>query len=122
MEKNMKQELTNALRWYQNPDLNVSELPAIALEHVQRSGREELSFVVDSSGPVSNLLDSPSRPRPTDTISARTVFHEANAAIRSLTAHIQTQEQMDDLLKKLNHLSYGLILVYFILFLILQRD
>jgi len=69
------------------------------------SARGELNFVANSSGPTSNPLDAPLQPCPTDTISAQTVFHETQAVIRGLTTHIQTQEQMDRLLDKLNDLQ-----------------
>ena len=101
-------------RWYQNPDIDTTTIPSITLENARHQDqRDELDFVTnESSQPqISNPLESPTRqPRPTDTISARTVFHETQAALRGLTTHIQTQEQMDDLLERLNHLEYVLIL------------
>jgi hypothetical protein len=42
--------------------------------------------------------------RTTDTLPARTVFHQTQAAVRSLTNHIQTQGEMDDLLEKISDL------------------
>lgn len=80
----------------------------------ERSSREGIVFAGNVPMPTSNPLESPSRLRPTDTLPARAVFHEANAAIRSLTAHIQTREQMDDLLEKLDHLRYGHVLLLFV--------
>ncbi|KAJ3516162.1 hypothetical protein NLJ89_g1290 [Agrocybe chaxingu] len=45
-----------------------------------------------------------SDPCPTQTVPSRTVFHEANAALRPLMNGIQTQEDLDDLLDDLNEL------------------
>ena len=58
--------------------------------------------------PQSNRLQPPpcalGAPIPTQTIAARTVFHEAQAAIRPLIAGIQTQEQLDTLLDSLQEI------------------
>jgi len=101
-------------RWYQNPDINTTTIPSITLANARHQDqRDELDFITnESSQPqIPNPLESPSQqPRPTDTISAWTVFHETQAALRGLTTYIQTQEQMDDLLERLNHLEYVLIL------------
>ena len=101
-------------RWYQNPDIDTTTIPSIILENARHQDqRDELDFVTNESlqPQISNPLESPSRqPHPTDTISARTVFHETQAALHGLTTYIQTQEQMDDLLEWLNHLEYVLIL------------
>lgn len=43
-----------------------------------------------------------SKPLPTQTIGSRTVFHEAQTALRPLLANIQTQEQLDNLVDKLD--------------------
>lgn len=51
---------------------------------------------------MSNPLDVPRvEARATDTLPARTVFHQTQAAVRGLTNHIQTQGEMDDLLEKI---------------------
>ena len=59
--------------------------------------------------PQSNPLQPPPcvliAPIPTQTIAARTVFHEAQAAIRPLIARIQTQEQLDTLLDSLREIQ-----------------
>lgn len=58
----------------------------------------------------SRLLSNPletydrfiSKPLSTQTIGSRTVFHEAQTALRPLLANIQTQEQLDNLVDKLD--------------------
>jgi hypothetical protein len=56
----------------------------------------------------------PYAPLPTQTIAARTVFHEAQAAIQPLIAGIQTQEQLDNLLDSFQGIQC-------IIFVILER-
>jgi hypothetical protein len=51
------------------------------------------------SNPFTVLL-----PVQTQTVPARTVYHEANAALRPLISGIQTQEQLDDLINELGEL------------------
>jgi hypothetical protein len=41
----------------------------------------------------------------TQTVPARTVFHEANAALRNMITGIQTQEQLDDLINDIEELQ-----------------
>ncbi|KAF8231062.1 hypothetical protein L208DRAFT_1279028 [Tricholoma matsutake] len=54
---------------------------------------------------MSNPLDVPHvEAHVTDTLPARTVFHQTQAAVHSLTNHIQTQGEMDDLLEKIAEL------------------
>ncbi|KAJ6466082.1 hypothetical protein DFH09DRAFT_905465, partial [Mycena vulgaris] len=43
---------------------------------------------------------------PTETLPAREVFHEIQTAIRPLMAHVQTREQVDDLLHSLDAIRY----------------
>ena len=52
--------------------------------------------------------------RPTDTIPMRTIHHECQAAIREITAHIQTREQLDVLLSQVDDIACvpKLILVF----------
>ena len=50
-------------------------------------------------------------PLPTQTIAARTVFHEAQAAIRPLIAGIQTQEQLDNLLDSFQGIQWVIFVI-----------
>ncbi|TFK31029.1 hypothetical protein BDQ12DRAFT_619691, partial [Crucibulum laeve] len=52
-----------------------------------------------------NPLDATAGTRPTDTLSAREVFHATQARIRPLTSGIQTQEQLDTLLQHLDSIN-----------------
>ncbi|KAF5376134.1 hypothetical protein D9615_007698 [Tricholomella constricta] len=89
-------------RWYQNPDLDVSKVSAISLENVRlQQSREDVNFAQHAAVPMSNPLDAPIQARRTDTLPARAVFHETQAAIRNLSAHVQTQEHLDNLLEKI---------------------
>lgn len=47
-------------------------------------------------------------PPPTQTLPARTVFHEAQAALRPLLTGVQTQEQLEGLLDKIGAIQYVL--------------
>jgi len=38
--------------------------------------------------------------RPTDTLPVQTIYHEAQAAMRQITAHVQMREQLDELLSQ----------------------
>ena len=49
---------------------------------------------------------SQSSQRPTDTIPMHTIHHECQAAIREITAHIQTREQLDELLTQVDDIAY----------------
>ncbi|KAJ7097420.1 hypothetical protein C8R44DRAFT_643579, partial [Mycena epipterygia] len=43
----------------------------------------------------------------TETLPAREVFHEIQTAIRPLMTHVQTREQVDDLLQSLDAIRYA---------------
>ena len=43
--------------------------------------------------------------QPTTTLGARTVYHEAQAALRPLLVGVQTQEQLDSLLEKVGDIQ-----------------
>jgi len=91
-------------RWYQNPSLDLSTVPLVGLEHCV-STAQPTTCLPPSSTLVCPLISNPldktvSQPptRPTDTLPARTIHHEAQAVMRQVTAHIQTREQLDDFL------------------------
>ncbi|KDQ25025.1 hypothetical protein PLEOSDRAFT_1046876 [Pleurotus ostreatus PC15] len=46
--------------------------------------------------------------RPTDTINARTAFHEVQAALRPLLNEVQTQEQLDAVLENVREICHEL--------------
>jgi len=53
---------------------------------------------------MSNPLEMREKPRPTEVVNARTVFHEAQGALRPLLTKIQTYEELDDLMTKLDNI------------------
>ena len=98
-----------AARWYQNLDLDPSTIQPTPLENIQQQQhREDIDFMKPVTIPMSNPLDVPHvEARATDTLPARTVFNQTQAAVRGLTnhmIHIQTQGEMDDLLEKIAEL------------------
>ena len=82
----------------------------VTREHALRL--EELPFSMDSSNShlLSNPLDlthsftSPVT-QPTTTLGARTVYHEAQAALRPLLTNVQTQEQLDTLIEHISDIQ-----------------
>jgi hypothetical protein len=40
-----------------------------------------------------------------DTVPMRAIYHECQAAIREITAHIQTREQLDELLTQVDDIA-----------------
>lgn len=103
--------------WYQDRNLDVSTIPPTAANE-NTTMHNDFSCVVAAETPSNPCLitTAPSNPfqlQPkasttpgsTQTIEARTVFHEAQAAIRPLIAGIQTQEQLDGLLDSLQEIQ-----------------
>ncbi|KAF7361212.1 hypothetical protein MSAN_01153300 [Mycena sanguinolenta] len=104
-------------RWYQDPAIDLQTLPAVTKQHtiqpesvrldlrpipppdfgltLPRTLAKDLTFTSQDSG------------NPTETLPAREVFHEIQAAIRPLVTHAQTREQVDDLLQSLDRIRYG---------------
>ncbi|KAG6825545.1 hypothetical protein H0H92_003318 [Tricholoma furcatifolium] len=94
--------------WYKNPDIDPAKIPATSLEkEVAATAPGQLpcqgiSFANNIALPSSNPLQATAiQPRPTDTLPARFVFNETQAAVKGLTMHVQTQEELDELLGKL---------------------
>lgn len=101
-------------RWYQDPNIDLSAIPSVSLEHCTTETKAESDhtirpFPVQAGAPFCNPLEkntSQSSQRPTDTIPMRTIHHECQAAIREITAHIQTREQLDELLTQVDDIAY----------------
>ena len=98
-------------RWYQNPSLDLTTIPMVGLEHSATSNAPSQSDAClhASSTLIGPLLSNPlektdshSLPRLTDTLPTRTIHHETQAAVRQITAHIQTHEQLDQLLEQVD--------------------
>lgn len=97
-------------RWYQDPGAAVESVPAVC--RMCELGPQEFRLPTRTiqSAFDSNPLDSTSQettpPPQTQTVPARDVFHNVQAAIRPLIAGIQTREQVADLLDSLGKLQY----------------
>lgn len=100
-------------RWYQDPHLDISTTSTVALEHVA-DARDLPKSIATLPGPLFSNPLSPIKhsKAPTEgfslgtqTVPARTVFHEAQAAIRPLLSAVQTQEQLDALVDSLHDLQ-----------------
>ena len=87
------------------------DVQPVTREHTLRL--EELPFSTDSSN--SHLLSNPldlthnftlPAAQPTRTLGARTVYHEAQAALRPLLTNVQTQEQLDTLIEHIGDIRY----------------
>lgn len=91
-------------RWYQDKDLDIRNIPAVEAREAQFR-RPEANLPVSQQTPIitSNPLErQPSTPAPsqTQTVPARTVYHEAAAALGPLMNGIQTREELTDLLEE----------------------
>ncbi len=107
-------------RWYQNPNLDISQIAPILLNStLPERNRDQ----VDVAGLPAYLRTNPlamttapptigiiggrgtSRdsqvPPPTQTLSSRVVHHEVQAALRPLYDDVQTAEQLDSVLERL---------------------
>jgi hypothetical protein len=101
-------------RWYQNPGLDIDQVPSVTLEdttqhHNQPPLRSDgLPLAgISISNPFNQSHDSrPTPPAPTQTIGSRAVYQEAQAALRPLLAGVQTQEQLDTLVSRLETIRY----------------
>ena len=100
--------------WLQDKNLDISTVPAVVAREAEfRRPEADLPAARQMPSVVSNPLEPPrpamptssaAEPLPTQTIPARTVFHEANAALAPLINRIQTQEQLTELLDELQEL------------------
>ncbi|TEB38588.1 hypothetical protein FA13DRAFT_1751285 [Coprinellus micaceus] len=94
-------------RWLQDHRLDTSTIEAVAPNEVHATplpSRKTLRNPATSI--ISNPLHIPPNTRehlqpPTQTLPAREVFHETQAAMRQLISSVNTQEELDDLLGRL---------------------
>ncbi|THU90541.1 hypothetical protein K435DRAFT_675928 [Dendrothele bispora CBS 962.96] len=95
-------------RWLQpNSSRDINAIPPVTFNHVVgRSGHLSAysrlppllqTNPVDSSSGVSH---------PTETLNARTIFHEVNATLRPLIEDVRTSEQLEALLQQIKDLPY----------------
>jgi len=100
-------------RWYQDPHLDITTTSTVPLDHVAdtRALPKAITTLAGSlfSNPLSPTKFSKSPAKGfsmgTQTVPARTVFHEAQAAIPPFLTAVQTQEQLDALVDGLRDLQ-----------------
>lgn len=109
----MKNLTFKNVRWYQNKNLDITNVPLVPAREAQIRRLDIEIPIIQRTKPIPpNPLASRQSPihdpapAPTQTIPARMVFHEANAALAPLTNGIQTQEQLCDLIEDLHELRY----------------
>ena len=77
----------------------------VTRQHELQPGEWALTTEQISTRLISNPLDArqpeTTPPPPTTTLGARTVYQEAQAALRPLLSGVQTQEQLDTLVERL---------------------
>jgi hypothetical protein len=103
---------TDVIRWYNNKNLDLRNIPSVEAREAQFR-RPEADLPTSQQTPLVSanplepkklLLASTLAVPQTQTVPARTVFHEATAALGPLMNGIQTQEQLDTLLTDLEEL------------------
>lgn len=96
-------------RWYQDPDFATESIPAVCRTHELQPGefKFETSLIrsVFASNPIDTTSHAATPPPRTQTLPARAVFHDVQAAIRPLMAGVQTTEQVEDLVQSLQGLQ-----------------
>jgi hypothetical protein len=97
-------------RWLQNPDFAVESIAAVS--RVRGLGPQEFQLPTRTlrsafaSNPLDNTSHETTPPPRTQTIPARDVLHNVQAAIRPLIAGIQTREQVSELIHSLRDLQF----------------
>ncbi|KAJ6502043.1 hypothetical protein C8R45DRAFT_607727 [Mycena sanguinolenta] len=101
--------------WYQDPAIDLTTLPAVTKQRTIQP--EQLHLNLTPIPPpdfglmlLRKVAKDPfftSKPdNATETLPAREVFHEVQAAMRPLLTHTQTREQVDDLLNRLDKIRH----------------
>ncbi|TEB18462.1 hypothetical protein FA13DRAFT_1803470 [Coprinellus micaceus] len=104
--------------WLQNPNIDLSQIPPVAVnEGANRllplpphpssssttSNTHPKQRMADTANPLQPPMPTQPAPPPTQTLPAREIFHETQAAIRPLVNAVRTQEELDDLLDTIQH-------------------
>ncbi|KDQ61784.1 hypothetical protein JAAARDRAFT_45286 [Jaapia argillacea MUCL 33604] len=102
-------------RWYQNPALDITNIPPITFDHISSQLRLDLHpcEVLSSlqSNPLQRApLSAPAPPWPTQTLLAHEVYYEAMAALCPLLNGVQTTEQLKNLTRQLDELHHQQLL------------
>ena len=94
-------------RWLKDPSLDVSTVPTVAFNHAGALSQPNTSAL--PSLLLSNPLETAAlhlAPSATQTIGAREVNHEANAALRPLLKAVRTVGELEEVLEDLRALKY----------------
>ncbi|KAJ7440881.1 hypothetical protein FB451DRAFT_1344062 [Mycena latifolia] len=95
--------------WYQDPAFAIESIPAVCRTHQLQPEEFKFQTTIIRSVFASNPIDTTSHaatPQPrTQTVPAREVFHNVQAAIRPLLAGVQTVEQVEELVQNLQGLQ-----------------
>jgi hypothetical protein len=99
----------STFRWYQDPTFAAESIPAVC-RHGEPAPQEfrlptRTIRSAFASNPIDNTSHDTTPPPRTQTVPARDVFHNVQAAIRPLIAGIQTREQVSDLIQSLGELQ-----------------
>ncbi|KIJ08366.1 hypothetical protein PAXINDRAFT_88940 [Paxillus involutus ATCC 200175] len=100
-------------RWYQNPMLDVTPVLPVSIDNVPRKESETKPLTPLSSSRYTQSNPLKSKPTltqrqgvlPTQTVDAREVYHEAQAALKPLLNGVQTKEELDELLQDLDQIQ-----------------
>ena len=104
--------MSPACRWYQNPNLDASHVPAAIHDHT--GPHLKTTSAGNSTQAPSKLICNPLEPNPfhstpppaTQTVGAHAVHQEASAALRPLLDHVRTQEELADIIEDLHVLKW----------------
>lgn len=99
--------------------MDVHALPAVTKTHEVRAQDMRMVTQPIPSILTSDLLKKRSKIQhapviscPTETLPARQVFHEIQVAIQPLMTHVETREQVEELLRSLNNIRCALFVLY----------
>jgi len=110
-------------RWYQDPDLDISQIEPILLNStIPDRNRDQITvsdlpaslrnnpLATTGGPPIIAFQNGVSRnshvPPPTQTLSSRQVYHEMQAALRPLMNGVETREQLLHVLENLRSVRY----------------
>ena len=95
---------------YQNNNLDTEIIPTVTLTNEIHASRPKTAISTSAltfllSNPFESRRSPTTQPMPTETVSAWTVYHKAQAALHPLLTAIQTQEQLKNLLGMLQKIQ-----------------
>ncbi|KAF5336786.1 hypothetical protein D9758_017709 [Tetrapyrgos nigripes] len=101
-------------RWLQNKSLNVGAIPPVTCSGVIYRNDDLVSYTrlppIQQVNPLIRDKTAPA-PAPTQTVSARTVYHETNAWLKPLMEGVRTEEDLERLRERIMNLWLVLLCV-----------